>query len=504
MSRILLLIVLLTWLALDASTPQFAAIRGAPATGLFLGGFALVLLFLGLWSRVLARHVGTGNLQQSLARFNLAMFWARAMVPAWFAVGVLLLDWHNTVITMLGRVRTWPVELPGAILGTLPAFAAWMGLWWAQFPADRALREQSLLLQLEDGLPVHAPPGFWSYFIANLRLQLLFTAIPVALILFLRDVAAIILWLGAGMDLRSARTGLAPATAAAQVIEWLLVPLSAIIVFILAPEILRHVLLTQRLPDSPLRAKLETLCRSMKLRYRDILLWRTGNNMGNAAVMGIVPRMRYILLSDLLMETMTDEQIEAVFAHEAGHIVHRHMTWYVVFIMILMLWALGPAQWLDNQLAGLLPARFNGTVRDLIWLVVLGAIMLKLFGLLSRFFERQADVYAARTMQTQADASGGQVTALSGSCVGRHGAAMFSSALERVAVINNIPIRARNFSHGSIADRLNFLRILSRDPDRTGQFDRGMRIVFATMLLALTVGAVWAGIVIWSQGLGGS
>ena len=59
------------------------------------------------------------------------------------------------------------------------------------------------------------------------------------------------------------------------------------------------------------------------LRYREILLWHTENNMGNAAVVGLVPRLRYILLSDLLLETMDDRQIEAVFAHEIGHIVHE-------------------------------------------------------------------------------------------------------------------------------------------------------------------------------------
>ena len=63
--------------------------------------------------------------------------------------------------------------------------------------------------------------------------------------------------------------------------------------------------------------------------FRDL-----GNNMGNAAVMGLFPQVRYILLSDLLLETMTDEQVEAVFAHEVGHIVHRHMAWYVVLIVI--------------------------------------------------------------------------------------------------------------------------------------------------------------------------
>ena len=46
--------------------------------------------------------------------------------------------------------------------------------------------------------------------------------------------------------------------------------------------------------------------------------------------MGVLPWMRYVLLSDVLLERMSDE-IEAVFAHELGHVVHRHMTWYIIF-----------------------------------------------------------------------------------------------------------------------------------------------------------------------------
>ena len=59
--------------------------------------------------------------------------------------------------------------------------------------------------------------------------------------------------------------------------------------------------------------------------------------MANAAVIGLLPGWRYVLLSDRLIETMTDAEIEAVFAHELGHIVHNHMAWLVVFFAILIL-----------------------------------------------------------------------------------------------------------------------------------------------------------------------
>ena len=79
-------------------------------------------------------------------------------MPAWFAVGLFGLGWGLVVENLLPLRE--PFRTPGLLLGTLPAFVAWMGLWWAQYPADRALKEQSVLFQANEGLPIHAPPGF--------------------------------------------------------------------------------------------------------------------------------------------------------------------------------------------------------------------------------------------------------------------------------------------------------------------------------------------------------
>ena len=71
--------------------------------------------------------------------------------------------------------------------------------------------------------------------------------------------------------------------------------------------------------------------------------------------------------------------------------------------------------------------------------------------------------------------------------VGEYGATVFSSALHRVAIVNNIPIGARNFSHGSIATRMKYLHELSEDPSRTAGFDRVMLAVYAMLVLALLI-----------------
>jgi STE24 endopeptidase len=486
--------------ALPTEIPDLQLFTPLHGMLLFLGVLVLLVLLMGLWSRMLARRVASTGLNRSIRRFNKSMSTARMMIPVWFAVGLLVLGWKRWVFDAMGPAAHWSAtELPSTLIGTLPVLLAWMGLWWSQYPADRALREQTLLIQLDDNLPIHSPPGFWSYFGANLRLQLLFTIVPVLAIMFLRDIASVISFSVTGHALYGW-------------MEFTVAISSAGAIFIFAPSILKRVLHTRPLPDSPLRRRLEELCQRHNLKYRDILLWHTQNSMGNAAVMGVLPQVRYVLLSDLLLETMTDQQIEAVFAHELGHIVYRHMLWYVVFITILMLAAMGPGQYLFDLLfpnSTLHPhsATFMAFVQFIV--SALGATtFFVLFGYLSRRCERQADVFAARMMELEKppellepeDTAGLVATATAtapadvkraDTWVGPYGANLFSSALHRVAVINNIPVAARSWCHGSIAKRMDYLKSISSNPEHTTRFDRVMARLYVCLFACLLATIGW-------------
>jgi STE24 endopeptidase len=514
-SRILILLMFVFWLGWK---PEYCAPLplGLPgSTIVFLGVYALLVLGTGSWSRWLAGKVNGPNFGRSLTRFNRVIFAARIFIPIWFLLGIWALGWWQAVYLMLGHTRAELIQTSvGVLLGMVPPLAAWVALWWSQYPAEMAFREQTLLCQLEADLPVHRPPTLRSYFLANLRLQLLFMVVPVLLIVLLHD----LLRLGAAAALGTRWELSNPENP----LPWLL---AAGLVFFYAPEILRRVLHTERLPDSPLRRRLEALCRRTGVKYRNILLWRTQNNVGNAAVMGFVPRLRYVLLSDLLLETMTDEQVEAVFAHELGHIVHRHMAWYLIFIAILMMFSFGGSAWVDHWLTalGMKEEAAQG-------LFIVGAYTFKflvLFGFVSRRFERQADVFAARTMELtrqavpncsasdtllaarQLEAVGAlsattTATAVvelksspvrrqrrSDSHVGQYGAAIFGSALHRVAIVNNIPVGARSWCHGSIATRMKYLQSLSSDPSHTERFDRFMLFLYGSLLFALFAGSAF-------------
>jgi len=259
------------------------------------------------------------------------------------------------------------------MMGMMPGLFAWMGMWWAQYPADLALREQSFEAMLDNDLPVFAPSGFRNYFGNKLRIQLLFTIVPVMLILCVHDLQAILLNVlrhhGAGGQLGI--SGQISDTA-----EGVMSIISAQIVILFSPLLLRRVLHTEPLPTSPLRERLEVMSKSSGIRYREILLWRTHNNTGNAAVMGILPQVRYVMLSDLLLETMSDDQIAAVFAHELGHVKHRHILWYVVFFIAVLCRILcrgdGAGSIVDSERFG--RADVSAWIRAGIWRIVLAGV----------------------------------------------------------------------------------------------------------------------------------
>lgn len=49
--------------------------------------------------------------------------------------------------------------------------------------------------------------------------------------------------------------------------------------------------------------------------------------------MGLVPRFRYILITDSLLEVLSVEEPKAVMGHEIGHIHYKHLLFYILFVL---------------------------------------------------------------------------------------------------------------------------------------------------------------------------
>jgi STE24 endopeptidase len=254
--------------------------------------------------------------------------------------------------------------------------------------------------------------------------------------------------------------------------------------------------------------------------------------MINAAVMGITGRLRYVLLSDALLASMTPRQVEAVFAHEAGHVRHHHIPHFLMFA--LAAWVIIAA-----LMEGLAMVAFRSPDVVSIEVIQAAGIIGTLvvwgvgFGWVSRRFERQADLFGARcaaplngecefpcsvhrppqlpkeelaqqeaipartavqhdlNLQTLEENPEGKIEGRTPSSTlsdqaGRvcaTGAAIFASALERVALLNGIPRDERSWRHSSIASRIRFLLSLAADPLRTARFERLVRTTQIAMLV---------------------
>jgi STE24 endopeptidase len=248
-------------------------------------------------------------------------------------------------------------------------------------------------------------------------------------------------------------------------------------VFLVAPMLIVRVWRARPLAPGPLRSSLEATCRKLGLKYRDIMVWRTGGVVANAGVMGLAAPVRYILLSDALLASLDAEQVRAIFAHEAGHIVHRHIPYMILLILgvkALCFSVGGLAGWWLWGGEPPMAAQACGV------LAVVAALVLA-FGLLSRRFERQADVFAAASAGTGEQDDPDRL----GAC----GVDVFSGALLEVARLNAIPLGRRNFRHGSIRTRVRYLADLLARGVGPGAVNRRIAAIKAGIWVLVALGA---------------
>lgn len=134
-----------------------------------------------------------------------------------------------------------------------------------------------------------------------------------------------------------------------------------------------------------------------------------------AAIVGIVPGLRYLLLTPALCQTLAQEELEAVLAHEIGHVRYGHV---LLFFFLLcgvsgMMMNLAPL-WSHFILASpafvhlahslpLAPENLADLLTTLPLLILVILFFRFVIGFFARSFERQADLYA---FKVQGDASG--------------------------------------------------------------------------------------------------
>lgn len=431
--------------------------------------------------------------------------WARLVREAWGLGAVPLLDAMVILSPMVGTMLlTWTILFPIERKIREPAGNTSSNLCDNQATPGHAVMaatSETVALPIEstrpDTLAGSLPrlashrardttsPTLPKFLLDKTRHHLLVIAVPMALVVLAKH------FIDRWEPLLFARTG----------VSWAgdsLLSIVSLIVLFFSPVILRFVWVTEPLPDGDLRRRFERICARIGLRYREILLWHTHGMVVNAAVMGLVGPMRYILVSDALLETMDDDEIEAVFGHEAGHVRHHHLQYLALFVLLSMYLAGGSLELLVYLVPWLLQ---DPDARGLLRILALGLLLacwLFGFGWLSRKFERQADLYGIRCIAR--DIRGcipacpvhGQSTA-GGLCL--TAANLFGRTLARIADLNGIPRDAPSWRHGTIASRCRLVESFASDPAALLRFDQLLRRIKIGLLAGVAIGTAGAALI---------
>ena len=203
------------------------------------------------------------------------------------------------------------------------------------------------------------------------------------------------------------------------------------------------------------RKRIENLCREARLEYADILYWPIfGGRMITAGVMGLVKKFRYILVTNDLLRFLEPEEIDAVIAHEIGHIKKKHLIFYLVFFVGYMLISFATFdlliyfiiftepiyQFISNS--GLDQTAVTSSIFSFIIIIFFLIYFRFIFGYFMRNFERQADTYVYTLFDS---------------------AAPLISCFEKIAATSGEPYDKPNWHHFSIKSRIEYLKKCETD-----------------------------------------
>lgn len=247
-------------------------------------------------------------------------------------------------------------------------------------------------------------------------------------------------------------------------------------VLFLFPPLVRRLWGCTRMPASTLRDQLTAFCARQKFAT-ELYLWPLfEGRVLTAAVMGFVPGLRYVLITPGLIEALTLEELEAVMAHEIGHVKKKHLLLYLMLIAgFSLILGLGTEPWTYFLLShdsfyslmrwsGLAPEAMlvAGTAIPLLMVMLL--YFRYLFGYFIRNFERQADLHVFPVL--------GSSHAL-------------MSAFEKIALLGGNIRDQPNWHHFGIGERVAFLEKCEQDPQERGRHQRRVRFSLAAYLLVL-------------------
>jgi Zn-dependent protease with chaperone function len=257
-----------------------------------------------------------------------------------------------------------------------------------------------------------------------------------------------------------------------------------VIVAVIGPAMIQKFWRCRPLEDSTMRQRIEALCKKANLEYANILYWPIfGGRMITAGVMGLIKKFRYILVTSALLSSLQPAEIDAVIAHEIGHVKRYHLVFYLVFFAGFMVLTYATYDLIFYAVIytepmfqffsrfGFNPVTLTSVFLSVSMVVIFLVYFRFIFGYFMRNFERQADGYVYTLFDT---------------------AQPLISTLEKIAYTSGQSPDRPNWHHFSISERISHLARCEIDRSTIDRHDRKVRnsiLVFvAGMVLVAAVG----------------
>ena len=250
-----------------------------------------------------------------------------------------------------------------------------------------------------------------------------------------------------------------------------------IIISVFGPVLIQKFWGCRPLKPGVLRSRIEFLCKKANMRYRNIMIWPLfGGRMITAGVMGLIRQFRYILITPALMHHLDPYEIDAVIAHEIGHIKKNHLFCYLIFFAGYLVVAFTTLDLLIYAIIyaeaayGLINSSSStyATVSSIGFSLFMIGIFLVyfryIFGYFMRNFERQADLYAFSMMGD---------------------AQPLISTFEKITITSGQSPDRPNWHHFSIKERIDYLKKCENDQSWLDRHNTKIRISIAAYMAAI-------------------
>lgn len=249
------------------------------------------------------------------------------------------------------------------------------------------------------------------------------------------------------------------------------------IIAVFGPVMIQKLWRCRPVEEGKKRSDIEATCKKAGVGFADILYWPIfGSRMITAGVMGLIKRFRYILVTKALLSLLEPEEVEAVIAHEAGHIKRNHLLFYLLFFSGYMLLAVSTFDIVIYFVICAKPFyRFlvdfgisQTTLISVLYGIAIAGIFLIyfrfIFGYFMRNFERQADTYVYSFFEN---------------------AGPLISTFEKIADAGGGSADKPNWHHFSIRERMDFLNKCDADKRLIRQHDGKIKKSIAIYLVGL-------------------